>query len=238
MLDTMAGAFEGLHVVVTGGTGALGSAVVDALLEQGAHCHVPVFHEHEVESSATEHARLRTELGVDLTDEASTVSFYAGCPSLWASIQIAGGFAMADVAETTAADAMRMMKLNYLSCLLSCREAVGRIRAGGDARGGRLVNVSARPALVPTGGMVAYAASKAAVASLTRSLAEELAAEQIWVNAVAPSVMDTPANRAAMADADHDRWPKVAQVAATIVHLASPANAVARGAIVPVYGRA
>ena len=104
-------------------------------------------------------------------------------------------------------------------------------------RGGRIVNVSARPALVPTAGVAAYAASKAVVASLTRSLAEELAADRIWVNAVAPSTIDTPANRAGMPDADHDRWPKPEELAATILHLASADNRVARGAIVPVYGQ-
>jgi NAD(P)-dependent dehydrogenase (short-subunit alcohol dehydrogenase family) len=238
MLGAMSNEFEGRHVVVTGGTGALGSAVVRALLEAGAHCHIPVFSARELERAPFDgNDRVHTKQDVDLTDERSAASFFDECPPLWASIQIAGGFSMSTLADTSADAAMRLMKLNYLTCLLSCKGAVGRIRAAGDG-GGRLVNVSARPALVPTGGMAAYAASKSAVASLTRALAEELAPERIWVNAIAPSVMDTPANRAAMADADHSRWPKVAEVAATVVHLASPANAVARGAIVPVYGRA
>ncbi|MCZ7681918.1 MAG: SDR family oxidoreductase [Sandaracinaceae bacterium] len=90
---------------------------------------------------------------------------------------------------------------------------------------------------MPTGGMAAYAASKAVVASLTQSLAEELAPEGIWVNAIAPSIMDTPKNRADMPGADHSRWPKVEEVAAVVAQLASPGNTVARGAIVPVFGR-
>jgi NAD(P)-dependent dehydrogenase (short-subunit alcohol dehydrogenase family) len=85
--------------------------------------------------------------------------------------------------------------------------------------------------------MGAYSASKAAVAALTRSLAEELADSGIWVNAVVPSIIDTTANRAAMPDADHDAWPKPAEIAETIAFLASPQNAVTRGALVPVYGR-
>ena len=99
------------------------------------------------------------------------------------------------------------------------------------------MNVSAKPALVPTAGLCAYAMSKAAVAALTLSLAEELKDERIWVNAVVPSTMDTPANRAAMPDADHARWPKVEDVAETIAFLASPENKSTRGALVPVYGR-
>lgn len=86
--------------------------------------------------------------------------------------------------------------------------------------------------------MAAYTASKAAVAALTQALSEELAPEGIWVNAVAPSILDTPANRTAMPGADHERWPRVEEVASTILHLASPANGSVRGAVVPVYGAA
>jgi NAD(P)-dependent dehydrogenase (short-subunit alcohol dehydrogenase family) len=110
------------------------------------------------------------------------------------------------------------------------------MRATGGG-GGRIVNVAARPAVAPVAGLAAYAASKAAVTNLTLTLSEELAAERIWVNAVLPSTMDTPANRAAMPKADHARWPKVAEVAATIVFLASPQNHVTRGALAPVYGQ-
>ena len=77
----------------------------------------------------------------------------------------------------------------------------------------------------------------AAVAAITQSLAAEVAPEGILVNAVVPSIMDTPANRQAMPKADHALWPKVEEVAATIAFLASPDNRVTRGAIVPVYGK-
>lgn len=131
--------------------------------------------------------------------------------------------------------------MNAMSAFLCSREAVRRIRSGGapDAPppGGRLVNVSAKPALVPSAGVSAYAMSKAAVSALTLSLSEELKDESIWVNAVVPSIMDTAVNRAAMPNADYDRWPKVEEVAATIVFLASPENRTTRGALVPVYGR-
>jgi NAD(P)-dependent dehydrogenase (short-subunit alcohol dehydrogenase family) len=109
---------------------------------------------------------------------------------------------------------------------------------GTGGGGGRIVNVAARPALEwrMGAGMAAYAASKAGVAALTAALAEEVARRGILVNAVAPSIMDTPANRAAMPKADFAAWPKVADVARTIVFLASPDNVVTRGAVVPVYG--
>jgi NAD(P)-dependent dehydrogenase (short-subunit alcohol dehydrogenase family) len=106
--------------------------------------------------------------------------------------------------------------------------------------GGRIVNVTARPALEwrSGAGMVAYTAAKAGVAALTVALAQEVARDGILVNAVAPSVMDTPANRKAIPKADFDDWPKVDEVARTILFLASPENKVTRGAVTPVYGRA
>jgi NAD(P)-dependent dehydrogenase (short-subunit alcohol dehydrogenase family) len=108
-----------------------------------------------------------------------------------------------------------------------------------SGQGGRIVNVAARQALEWRGGagLVAYTSSKAAVAALTVALSEEVAKEGILVNAVAPSIMDTPANRTAMPKADYQAWPKVEEVAATILFLASPENKVTRGAVVPVYGR-
>ncbi len=132
---------------------------------------------------------------------------------------------------------MQQLDMNFVACFLCCREAVKAL--GRTGRGGRIVNVAARPGLEwrSGAGMVAYAASKAAVAAMTVALAEEVAARGILVNAVAPSILDTPANRAAMPKAEHSRWPKVEEVAATILFLASPRNAVTRGAVVPVYGK-
>ena len=230
--------FDGRHVVVTGGTGALGRAVVERLVNEGAICHVPAFSAGEVARfDLAGHTRVRVAEGVNLTDEASVEAFYRELPALWGSIHVVGGFAMAPVLETRADDFRRMFELNAVTAFLSCREAVRIIRrSGGD--GGRIVNVAARPALSPTGGMIAYATSKAAVVAITRGLADELREEQILVNAIAPSVMDTPANRAAMPNADHGRWPRVEEVARAAVYLTSPANSLTTGLIMPVYGRA
>ena len=101
-------------------------------------------------------------------------------------------------------------------------------------RGGRLVNVSARSAALPPGDSVAYTVAKGGVSTLTRALAAELSAEGIRVNAILPSTIDTPANRAAMPGADHGRWVKPEDVAATIVWLASRASGATSGALVPV----
>jgi NAD(P)-dependent dehydrogenase (short-subunit alcohol dehydrogenase family) len=229
--------FSDRHVVVTGGAGALGTAVVEALLAAGAVCHVPCFDEAEVQRF-----RLRGHTGVVLTvtgnlaDEAAVARLYEGIAPLWASIHIAGGFAAAPLRETSVATLRQQIDMNLVSCALCCRAAV---TAMAGSSGGRIVNVAARAALEwrSGAGMVAYTASKAAVAALTAALGEEVAKDGILVNAVAPSIMDTPANRQAMPKADYALWPKVAEVAATIVFLASPDNRVTRGAIVPVYGK-
>jgi NAD(P)-dependent dehydrogenase (short-subunit alcohol dehydrogenase family) len=231
--------YSGKHVVVTGGTGALGTAMVGALLGAGAACTVSYAVEAEAQAFALRNDdRVKLVKISDLADEADVAKLYAGL-SPWASIHIAGGFAVGEVAKTSKADLMAQLDTNLVTCFLCCRAAVNAMRTGGEA-GGRIVNVSARPGLEwRTGaGLAAYTVAKTGVAALTVALAEEVAKDGILVNAVAPSIMDTPANRHAMPEAETVNWPKVEEVAATILFLASPQNNVTRGAVVPVYGKA
>ena len=226
--------YSGRNVVVTGGTGALGTAVVGMLLAAGATCAVPYVHEAEAQRfphSGDPNVKLIAV--ADLADETAVAKVYDGL-KLWASIHIAGGFATGGVAATGKAALMAQLDSNLVSCFLCCRAAVNAMTGGG-----RVVNVAARPALEwrSGAGMTAYTIAKTGVAALTVALAEEVAKNGILVNAVAPSIMDTPANREAMPKADHALWPKVEEVAATIVFLASPDNKVTRGAVVPVYGK-
>ncbi len=234
MMETMD--FRGRHIVVSGGAGALGTAVVGMLIEAGAVCHVPCFHEAEAQHfRLRDHKNVKVTIVGSLADEANVASFYQNIAPLWASIHIAGGFAAAPLRDTGVAVLRQQLDMNFVSCALCCRAAVTAMAGAG----GRIVNVAARPALEwrSGAGMVAYTASKAAVAALTVALAEEVAKDGILVNAVAPSIMDTQANRQAMPKADYAPWPKVDEVAATIVFLASPDNRVSRGGIVPVYGK-
>jgi NAD(P)-dependent dehydrogenase (short-subunit alcohol dehydrogenase family) len=180
---------------------------------------------------------------VDVADEAAVRRFYDALPPLWASVHLAGGFAMAPIGEISGPDFTAQFRMNALSCFLCSAAAVASFRARdasgkGGVPGGRIVNVSARPAIEPRlgAGMIAYTASKSAVAALTQALAQELTEEQIWVNAVAPSVLDTAANRAAMPDADPSRWVSPPDLAEIITFLASPDNRATRGAVIPVYG--
>ena len=226
--------FSGREALVTGGTGALGSAVVGRLITAGATVHVPVYVAAELERFPyRDHDAVRVHEGLDLSKETDVARLYGATSALYASVHIAGGFAMGPVGDTSLETWEHLMRMNATTCFLCCRETV-RTLGGGE---GRIVNVAARPALVPTAQMSAYAASKAAVAALTLSLAEELAESGVWVNAIVPSIIDTRANRAAMPDADHAAWPTPEQIAETVAFLASPQNAVTRGALVPVYGK-
>jgi NAD(P)-dependent dehydrogenase (short-subunit alcohol dehydrogenase family) len=229
------------HVVVTGGTGALGVAVVMALVEAGAHCHVPAI-ESAVPADRFPKQRVSVTTNVDLSDEAAVSAFYDKLPPLAAVVNIAGGFAWAPIADSPAKVFQAQLAMNFVSCVLSCRSAVANFRKGGQGSksGGQIVNISARPALNPRQGanMTAYTASKAAVAAFTVALAEELKGENISVIALAPSTIDTPANRADMPKADHASWVKPAALAELIVAqlgLTDPANS---GALIPVYGKA
>ncbi|MBO0751249.1 MAG: SDR family oxidoreductase, partial [Bradyrhizobiaceae bacterium] len=200
----------------------------------GAVCHVP--HRGDKAGGLRHHSRLTLHPGIDLADETAVEDFYRTVPALWASIHIAGGFAPGTVQTTPKSVLTDQIEINLVTCYLCCRSAVRALTA--VPGGGRIVNVAARPALEwrSGAGMAAYTASKAAVAALTVALAEEVAKNDVLVNAVAPSILDTEANRKAMPNADHAAWPKVEDVTQTILFLASPDNKVTRGAIVPVYG--
>src|SRR5262249_36754705 len=136
--------FSGRQVVVTGGTGALGTAVVQLLVDAGATCHIPAIEHavpHHFPAALSNNERVRVTCGVELTDESAVTSFYAKLPALWSSIHIAGGFAMAPIAEMKLQQWREMMDMNATTCFLCCREAVRKIRAKKDAAGGRIVNV-------------------------------------------------------------------------------------------------
>ena len=161
------------HVIVTGGTGALGTATVAALIDAGAVCHVPYIDQAEADRfPLRNHANVDFVADVDLSQESSVAKLYATVPKLWASIHIAGGFAMAPIATTAKSDLMKQVDMNFVTAFLCCRAAVIAMTATGA--GGRILNVATRPALEwrAGAGMTAYTATKAAVAALTGALAD------------------------------------------------------------------
>src|ERR1700737_3481550 len=180
--------FAGSHVVVTGGTGALGRAVIGALRAAGAVCHVPNLVAAELDDFPyASDPGVHIARGVDVAEEAAVRGFYQALPPLWASMHLAGGFAMAPIGEVSAADFIAQLRMNALSCFFGSAAPAAAFRARrepgpGGARGGRIVNIAARPALEPRlgAGMVAYTASKSAVAALTPAPAQETTGEELW----------------------------------------------------------
>ena len=225
--------FRGLNIVVSGGTGALGRHILKSLLAEGASLFVPVFGEPPDDFQAEEEG-LTLFPNIDLSAEAQVCSFYSELPPLSASIHIAGGFSMGSIEEVSVEEFEFQWRLNVLSVFLCCREAVRNMRASKTR--GRLVQVGARPALEPSANLSAYSSAKAGVLALSRSLAAELGPEGIFSNAIIPGIIDTPANRAAMPDADVSEWTQPSDIARVVCQLASPDNRSVNGAQIPVYG--
>ncbi len=228
---------QGKNIVITGGTALWVWPWCGRWSEGGAHCHVPAI-ETAVPGDRFPKSGVSVTTYVDLSDEVSVAAFYAKLPPLGGVVNIAGGFAWAPIADSSLKVMQQQMAMNYFSCALSCREAVASFRKG--RQGGKIVNISARPALNPRQGasMTAYTSSKAAVAAFTVALAEELKGENISVIALAPSTIDTPANRKEMPEADHASWVKPTSIAELIVTHMALSDPVNSGALIPIYGKA
>ncbi|MBI3743521.1 MAG: SDR family oxidoreductase [Chloroflexi bacterium] len=222
--------------LITGGTGALGRSVALALRQTGYDVHV-------TSETDADTARFRKDKAVgdlpaytlDLTNASQVRGTLKqiGSP-LSGLVCCAGGYFGGPFDKVTDAEVERLITMNLHATIVAVREAYPYLK---KAKGASIVLISARGALKGAPGAAVYSATKAAVANLALSLGEEWVEDGIRVNAILPSIMDTPANRAAMPDADFDRWPKTQDVANVIAFLLSDkANLVSGGAI-PVYGK-
>lgn len=232
---------DGKVAIVTGAAGNLGRAVVRALIDQGAQIAL-------VDLDAEPLERLRADLpagsaaasfSADLIAPESVSAMAEQVLARFGHIDvlanIAGGFTMGPpLHETNDKDWDYMMDLNARTVFNCCRAVVPHMLAAG---GGRIVNVSARAATLGKGQMAPYCASKAAVITLTESLAAEHRDSGINVNCILPGTVDTQQNREAMPDQDHSRWVPTEALADVILFLASDAARCVTGAAVPVYGR-
>jgi NAD(P)-dependent dehydrogenase (short-subunit alcohol dehydrogenase family) len=225
--------------LVTGGTGALGGAVVDAFLDAGWRVvctwllpaerermgdrdgleliEADLFHEEQVTAAVREAASID---GAPLRAVANLVGGYLAGPR---------------VDETTLEEFEGQLRLNLHPTFLVTRAALPALV---EAGGGAIVCMSARAAERPFGGAAAYASSKAAVRAFAQSVAVEYRDDGVRCNAVLPSVIDTPANRTAEPEADHSRWVQPAEIARVVLFLCSEDSAPVSGAAIPVYGRA
>ena len=226
--------------IVTGGTGGLGSAVVARLLDDGWRVVVPWIVEKELERLPE---RDRLELvRADLFDAAAVAAAVERAAGEGAEaplrgvVNLVGGFAMgARVHETPIEEFEKQFRLNLRPTYLVVAAAIPHLLAAG---GGSIVCVGTRAALQPFSGAAGYISSKAAVIAFAQAVAAEYKHDGVRCNAILPSVIDTPGNRASMPKADFEKWVKPAEIAGVIAHLLSDDSRPTSGAAIPVYGRA
>ena len=227
-------------VIITGGTGGLGAAVTAAFLDGGWRVVVPWVVEEE-RARVGEHERLEL-VQADLFDPHASASVAVAAARrsdapLLALVNLVGGYAIGGlVHETPIEEFERLLTLNLRPTYLMTQAVVPHLLAAGG--GGAIVCVGSRAAVSPFPGAAGYATSKAAVVAFAQAVAVEYRRHGLRCNAVLPSVIDTPANRAAQPDADHSSWVPPAEIAEVIRFLASPASAPTSGAAIPVYGQA
>ncbi|MDQ3957550.1 MAG: SDR family NAD(P)-dependent oxidoreductase [Actinomycetota bacterium] len=229
-------------VLVTGGTGALGGAVTRRLLDDGHRVAVTWVVKEEAEAlreSIGETERLMLA-ETDVTDPASIAETVedvrAELGAVEVLVHLVGAWKGGEAVHEVSLDTWdRMLDLNLRSALLCSQAVLPSMRNRGW---GRVVLVSSRTAREDRAGQAAYAIAKAGVAVLAETIAEENTGLDVTANVVAPSTLDTPANRAALPDADFDAWVPPDDVAASVSFLTSQEAGQLRGAWLPVYGSA
>jgi NAD(P)-dependent dehydrogenase (short-subunit alcohol dehydrogenase family) len=231
--------------MITGGTGALGRAVAERFLGEGAKVAIPYIIDAEV-------PLLEQRLGgrfaqsnllvskVDVCNADQLGKFVGDAVKKFgrvdALVNLVGGFwGGKPIAETTLDEWQTMLDLNLKPSFMCCKAVVPIMQKN---KFGRIVSVASRSGLMGAGDYAAYAIAKGAIATFTYSLAEEVLNDGVLVNAIAPSTIDTEANRKAMPNAKHERWVKPEDIAKTLSFLCSEYNQVTSGAVVPVYGLA
>lgn len=226
--------FAGRRIVVTGGFGTLGTAVVQAALAAGAK--VAAIDRADAPAAGVDLGAAQRFGGVDLADTAQAKTAIDAATKalggLDALVNIAGTFRYETLADGGAETFDLMYRINLRTAVAASKAALSHLPDGG-----RIVNIGAASGLKAGAGVGAYTASKSGVMRFTESLAEELKARDITVNALLPSIIDTPPNRKDMPKADFDKWVKPQQLADVIVFLLSDQASAITGALIPVTGR-
>jgi NAD(P)-dependent dehydrogenase (short-subunit alcohol dehydrogenase family) len=226
---------SGKVVAVTGSDGALGTAVVATLSAYGARLALLT---HSAAAPSSPPAKAVHYGGVDLTQETAVRSamqrIAQDAGRLDGLVNLAGGFRWEKLADGTLESWDAMYRLNLRTAVVSCQAALPYLLQSGS---GRIVNVGALGAVKAAAGMGAYAASKAGVARLTEALADELKGRGVTVNAILPSILDTPKNRLDDPKADFTRWVTPVEAAEVIAFLVSDQASAVTGALLPVAGR-
>lgn len=222
---------KGKVVVITGALGTLGKAVAAAAANAGA----TVIAVDRVDGAKLADAEVAPAL--DLGNSQATRAAFATIAGkhgrIDALVNIAGGFSWETLADGSIETWDKLYQMNVKTAVNACQATLPHL----PEQGGRIINIGAAGAVKAAAGMGAYAASKAGVARLTEALAEELKARDATVNAVLPSIIDTPVNRADMPDADYSKWVTPQALADVIVFLLSDRARAVTGALIPVTGR-
>ena len=218
----------GRAVLVVGAAGALGAGLVTAFAEAGAQVT-------GVDRALPATGRRRDEVSyrtVDVRDDAALAGLFDQDPPPWAVLNTVGGFTPhAPLTQLDAAVLTGQLELNLVSAALVTKHALRVMQPLGE---GRIVHTASRAGVVSKGSGFAYSVSKLGVLHLVTMAAEEMRGTGVTVNCIVPSIIDTPANRAAMPDARHEAWPKIPDIARSYLFLASPGAALVSGAAVPV----
>jgi NAD(P)-dependent dehydrogenase (short-subunit alcohol dehydrogenase family) len=226
MLD---GSLAGRTVVVFGAGGALGAGIAVALLAAGAHV---IGVDRAVPERSRQLDGVRYESADVLDDEAVARLFDYSAPTPWAVLNTVGGFAPPrPLAELDSAELIRQLELNLVSAAMITKHALRVMQSAGE---GRIVHTASRAGIVTDRTGFAYSVSKLGVLHLVRMAADEVRGTGITVNCVVPSIIDTPANRAAIPNANHAAWPKIDDVARSYLYLAQPGSGLVNGASIPV----
>jgi NAD(P)-dependent dehydrogenase (short-subunit alcohol dehydrogenase family) len=219
---------QGRSVLVFGAGGALGAAIAAAFAAAGA--------------SVTGADKVQPEAGrrldgvryeaVDVLDDEAVGALFDAHPVPWAALNTVGGYApRRSLAELSQRELTAQLELNLVSAALITKHALRVMQNAGE---GRIVHTASRAAVVTAGNGFAYSVSKAGVLHLVSMAADEVRGSGITVNCVVPNIIDTPVNRAALPNANHDAWPKADEVAQTYVYLAQPESRLVNGAAIPV----
>lgn len=246
--DSEGEAHAGRVVIVTGGGGGLGAQVTRRWLASGASVLVVDHGEESLvkllaslpDSENTSTGLSVTTLAADVTTQAGAEQMILKCQEAFGKpadtlLHLVGGFAMAPVADpASGAHWERMLALNVTSAFHCYRAVLDGMRQSGR---GWIVGIGSRAAQQPTANLAAYAASKAGLAALTRSLAAEVRDENIHVNLIVTTTLDTPANRQAQGEADADKWVQPDDIADATFYLCSERARAVQGATLEVYGR-
>ncbi len=232
---------EGKIAIITGGSGGLGKSVVNLFLEQGANVICTYYKEEELKKLTPLMDQFPKSVVIvkgNVTKEKAILKVVNNVvkrlKSIDILINIVGGFTMGEITKTGMDDFNRMVDMNLKSAFVCSKSVIPQMI---NQKHGKIINVGAKPALNGAAGMTAYAASKAGVVNLTKSLAEEVLKHNINVNAIIPGTIDTEANRQAMPNAKHKNWVKPEEIARVMLFLSTKDSDPITGATIPVYGK-